>query len=127
LFQSSKAVLTKIFSPEDDALLIGTQPSSFINYPLFDGFGENRTLVATILSELSWINTFTNFQQSTGMFVVVSNACQQSITFQLNCLNMDYIVTWSTRDRGQATGKRSAISSDRFVALPCQRETTFVV
>jgi class 3 adenylate cyclase len=68
-------------------------PFSVLNYPVFDGFGTDRNLVATMLSMVFWPVFFADILPvgENGYICVLANECGQNHTFQLNGPDVVYL------------------------------------
>lgn len=61
-------------------------PLNLYYQPIYDGFEENRTLVAFVQMALRWQDHFENVlhEDTEGIIVVVSDTCNQTFTVEIN-------------------------------------------
>ena len=63
-----------------------TDPLTFLAYPVFDSFGENRQLVGVIATSLYWRLVFSQLlpAKTTGIICVLENSFNQSLSYRVD-------------------------------------------
>jgi class 3 adenylate cyclase len=78
-----------------------SEPTNNIQYPVFDSFTRNRSLVAILTLDFTWGAILEGLlpDGANGVDIVIENACNQAMTYRLNGPEATYLGTGDLHDR----------------------------
>ena len=104
---ASLGLLQQLYSQQLQAYLhnpnitYGGEPVTNMYYPVFDTFGKDRTVVATIWTQIFWQTFFLGLlpEGANGIICVVENACGDVFTYQVDGTSTTFLGVGDAHDR----------------------------